>query len=259
MVLPLAREFEADVYLPNGEISDTMLHQMAKTGAEDERPMVVFVIADFDPGGHQMAISIGRKLQAMRDLLYPKLDFQLFPIALTEDQVREFNLPSTPLKETERRSEDWRAEFDLEQTEIDALAQLRPRILEQIVRDAIAPFFDETLYRRLGEAEREWRREANRRLAEQIDQDALQDLKDEAEAEMQQVADDIAAFNDQVDQMVTISGYRLPPMEIPRPDMSKKVYGKPLISSAWSWTKGSRSLIARKTYGNQAKNGADKG
>jgi hypothetical protein len=62
VVLPLAREFEADVYLPNGEISDTMLHQMAKTGAEDERPMVVFVIADFDPGGHQMAISIGRKL-----------------------------------------------------------------------------------------------------------------------------------------------------------------------------------------------------
>ena len=77
--------------------------------------------------------------------------------------------------------------------------------------------------------------------------------------ERARVADDIAAFNDQVDQMVMISGYRSPPMEIPKPDMSKKVYGKPLISSAWPWTKGSRSLIARKTYGKQAKNGADKG
>ena len=70
---------------------------------------------------------------------------------------------------------------------------------------------------------------------------------------------DIAAFNDQVDQMVMISGYRSPPMEIPRPDMSKKMYGKPLISSAWSWTKGSRSRMARKTDGKQAKKGTDNG
>ena len=46
---------------------------MAKTGADDGRPMIVFVLADFDPAGNQMAVSIGRKLQAFRDLLYPGL------------------------------------------------------------------------------------------------------------------------------------------------------------------------------------------
>ena len=70
--------------------------------------MVVLVLADFDPAGNQMAVSIGRKLQAFRDLHFPDLEFSLYPVALTEDQVREFDLPSTPLKETERRGDRWR-------------------------------------------------------------------------------------------------------------------------------------------------------
>ena len=47
---PLAESFDADLYLPSGEISDTLLATMAKTGAEDGREMVVLVIADCDPG-----------------------------------------------------------------------------------------------------------------------------------------------------------------------------------------------------------------
>ncbi len=55
---------------------------MAKTGAGDGRPMVVFTISDFDPAGRQMSVSIGRKLQAFKDLLYPSLEFEVIPIAL---------------------------------------------------------------------------------------------------------------------------------------------------------------------------------
>ena len=68
---PIAKRVEADLYLPSGEISDSSA-RMAKDGDADGRPMVVFVIADFDPAGHQMAVSIGRKLQALRDLCFPK-------------------------------------------------------------------------------------------------------------------------------------------------------------------------------------------
>ena len=128
---PLCDRYRADLYCPSGEITDSQLYLMAKTGAEDGRPMVVFVVADFDPAGHQMAVSIGRKLQAFRDPLFPDLQFELVPIALTEEQVHALDLPSTPLKETEKRADRWReAHGGLEQTEIDALATLRPDALD---------------------------------------------------------------------------------------------------------------------------------
>ena len=89
-----------------------------------------------------MAVSIGRKLQAFRDQLFPSLAFEVVPIALTEEQVRSLDLPSTPLKETEKRADRWReAHGGLEQTEVDALATLRPAVLREIIRAA----FDQLL------------------------------------------------------------------------------------------------------------------
>ena len=98
---PLAESLDADLYLPSGEISDTLLAMMAKTGAEDGREMVVLVMADCDPAGYQMAVSIGHKLRAFKEGFYPSLRFQVHAPALTVEQVRRFDLPSTPLKETE--------------------------------------------------------------------------------------------------------------------------------------------------------------
>lgn len=93
------------------------------------------------PAGHQMRVSIGRKLQGLRDLRFADLQFEVVPIALTVEQVRELRPPLTPLKPTERRGNRWRAEFGVEQTEIDALATLRPRELQWIVEEGLSPYF----------------------------------------------------------------------------------------------------------------------
>src|SRR5262249_3234572 len=122
VVLPIARARQADLYLPTGEISDTLLYQIAKEANEDGRPLVLFTLADCDPAGRQMSVSIGRKLQAFKDLFFPNLRFEVVPVALTVEQVREFRLPSTPLKETEKRADRWREAFGVEHTHIDPLA-----------------------------------------------------------------------------------------------------------------------------------------
>ena len=92
---------------------------------------MVLYFSDFDPGGWAMPIGVARKFQAHRDLRYPDLEVQVHHVALTREQVREFNLPSTPLKEKERRAAAWRAKWGHDQTEIDALAALRPDLLEE--------------------------------------------------------------------------------------------------------------------------------
>ncbi|MGE3364791.1 MAG: hypothetical protein AB7I34_15220 [Rhizobiaceae bacterium] len=85
---PLAERYGADLYLPAGEISNALLATMAKTGADEGRQMVVFIFADCDPAGYQMAVSIGHKLRALRDGLHPSLAFQVHAPALTVQQVR---------------------------------------------------------------------------------------------------------------------------------------------------------------------------
>jgi len=243
VVLPIAERFGADVYLPSGEISDTLLHEMAAAGAADGRPMVVFTLADCDPSGHQMPISIGRKLQALKDLLYPDLQFEVRPVALTVEQVLELGLPSTPLKATERRAGRWQAAFGVEQTEIDALATLRPDVLREILNDAIDEFFDKTLERRTAQARDEWYAAAQAAIADQTDQTAIEETLLEADAKLDELRDEIEDLNDRLREAV--GDPKLPPVAVPEP--LQKVPGKPsLISSAWPWAEQTRALRASK-------------
>ena len=71
VLAPIAELGQADLYLPTGEASDTMIQMMARIGAEDGRPMIVFYLSDCDPAGWQMAVSVSRKLQALQALEFP--------------------------------------------------------------------------------------------------------------------------------------------------------------------------------------------
>ena len=66
---PLARRHLAEMVLPTGEMSDTLISGIASRAAADGRPLVVLYFSDFDPSGWQMPISVARKLQALGDLM----------------------------------------------------------------------------------------------------------------------------------------------------------------------------------------------
>jgi hypothetical protein len=96
MVLrPIAGEIGAEMILVTGESSDSHIAGMAKRASEDGRPAVVCYFSDFDPSGHQMPISVARKLQALRELYYPGLNVKLYPgraDAQADPQVRASQL-----------------------------------------------------------------------------------------------------------------------------------------------------------------------
>jgi hypothetical protein len=246
-VSPIAREMGADLYLPSGEISDTLLHRIAKDANDDGRPLVMLTIADCDPAGHQMPVSIGRKLQAFRDLLYPDLRFEVVPVALTVDQVERLGLPSTPLKETEKRADRWRLAFGVEQTEIDALATLQPDVLREIIERAFDPYFDRTLAARVEEAEAEWDEQAQEKLREQIDPEALERIRVEGAARLAELSEAIDSLNEQLH--LAADGYDLPPIEVPEPVIDEDAPRQALVSFSDSWITATQALIARKQYG----------
>jgi hypothetical protein len=267
---PIAESYEADLYLPTGEISDTLIYQMAKIGAEDGRPMVVLYFADADPAGWQMPISVARKLQAFKafgavpvpgkfahdghgDVVqavvdFGSLDFQVHRVALTPDQVREYGLPSTPLKDTERRGDAWQAAKGVEQTEIDALASLQPDLLRRIARDAIAPFRDASLDRRVYEARSQWITEAQAIVDEAVDQDHLDRLRAEAGEKLAELRVEIDAVNDAL--RLDARDFDLPVPVVPTADIDGTLHPLPLLDSSWSFAEQCRALIDSKAYRN---------
>jgi hypothetical protein len=245
----VAAAHQADLYLPSGEISDTLLHQMASIGAEDGRRMVVLCFSDCDPAGWQMPISIARKLQAFRALAFPELDFEVRRCALVPEHVRRYGLPSTPLKATERRADRWVQATGTEQTEIDALAALQPELLRQIAVDAVAPFYDETLNRRVAEARAEWVEEAQARLDNQIDQEQLGRLRAEATEKLATLRDELDAINKALRAEIGDDfKFDFPEPVVPEAETNGHLPGKPLLDSDWDWVEQTLRLKDSKAY-----------
>lgn len=249
VVLPIAREHQADLYLNTGEISDTHVYRIAKEAIADGRPLVVFTLTDCDPAGYQMSVSIGRKLQAIRDLEFHDLEFELVPVALTVEQVREQGLPSTPLKETEKRADRWREAFGVEQTEIDALATLRPSILRDIIRQAFDPYFDRSLADRVAQAKVEWDQQAAVAVEEQIDAESLATLREDAVERLAEMEATLADLNERL-QLSTADRFDLPPIRVPEPELNDETPRQALVRLEDDWLTTTRALIQRKTYGN---------
>jgi len=249
VLLPIARAKQADLYLPTGEISDTLIHRIAKDADDDGRPLVMFTVADCDPAGHQMTVSIGRKLQAFRDLLFPDLQFEVVPVALTVEQVRDLGLPSTPLKETEKRADRWRAAFGVEQTEIDALATLQPATLREIVERAFEPYFDDTLAARVEQAEVEWTEAAQQAVDAQVDPETLATLREEAAERLTQLQSAIDDINERC-RLAAGDHFSLPVIDVPEPEIDEAAERQALVNFDDTWIKATRALIARKQYGN---------
>jgi hypothetical protein len=244
---PIADAKDADLYLPTGEISDTLLFRIAKDANADGRPLVMFTIADCDPAGRQMSVSIGRKLQAFRDLLFPKFRFEVVPIALTVEQVQELGLPSTPLKETEKRADRWRDAFGVEQTEIDALATLQPDVLRQIVEGAFEPYFDDGLEDRVEVAHAEWLEQAQQAIDQQVDAELLAQLRDDAAVRLSELQSAIAEINERL--QLAADDFALPVIEVPEAEIDEDAERQALVNFGDDWVTATCALIERKRYG----------
>jgi arsenate reductase-like glutaredoxin family protein len=249
VVLAIAEQFEADLYLPTGEISDTLVYQIAKEANDDGRSLVLFTLSDCDPAGHQMPVSIARKLQAFRDLFFPDLCFEVARVALTPEQVEAENLPSTPLKDTEKRASRWRDAFGIDQTEIDALTTPAKRnVLQQILRRAFKPYIDSTLSRRVAEAKTEWDTAAQEAVNDQIDTEHLARIRDEASTKLDELREQIDEITAQLD-LVAGEHFTLPPIEVPEPEVELDPLRHVLVSFEDDWVSASQALIKHKAYG----------
>ena len=200
ILTPIARECSADLYLPAGEISDTMLHQMA-AGRRRRWPPDGGACAsrDCDPSGWQMPISIGRKLQAFKALLFPDLAVPGAPgrahsragpgAWLAINAAEGDRAPGRPVAErrwASRRPRSTRS------------PPCNPPCCAGWPAQAIAPFFDPTLTSRCNAAQSEWRDACQEAVDEQTDQEHLDAIAAQANEVLETVREQIKALEEQI-------------------------------------------------------------
>jgi hypothetical protein len=193
---PLARHYGANLITGAGELSITACHAVVNRARLSERPVRILYVSDFDPAGLGMPVSVARKIEWELAESGADLDIQLRPIVLTLEQCRQFQLPRTPIKESERRGRRFEERFGEGATELDALEALHPGELEQILQNEIERYHDGGLDARVADAARRWEAKV-RSTVERANRAALAQHSAEIEAlkaDWQPIAEQIKAW-----------------------------------------------------------------
>ena len=156
---PLCRQMGANFVTSLGFQSITSVADLlgrARAAAERGRPTRILYISDYDPAGDAMPVAVARQVEYWQQEFAPEADIALQPIVLTKAQVRQYRLPTIPIKESDLRAANFEARTGMAgAVELDALEALHPGVLAEIVREAIEPYRDTSLNRRLREARAE--------------------------------------------------------------------------------------------------------
>lgn len=145
VLLPLSEQYEINVTCCVGEISVTRSYEIVQRAKASGRPCRILYLSDFDPAGASMPVACARKIEFFVRKENLDLDIQLRPIVLTHEQCEDYELPRTPLKDTETRAGRFEARYGAGATELDALEALHPGELHNILTEEIDRYYDTDL------------------------------------------------------------------------------------------------------------------
>ncbi len=200
VLAPMCERYGANLQTGQGEMSITATLALVRRLQEAGKPARILYVSDFDPAGQSMPVAVSRKIEYFVRRFGLDLDIRLFPVVLTLEQVQYYQLPRTPIKETERRRGEFEARHGEGAVELDALEALYPGTLQTILSQYIESYYDTTLESRV----REEQRALEARLSEVwrdvlVDHDpVIQAFRDEYEAIQRDVEGRLSGFSERL-------------------------------------------------------------
>ena len=149
------------------------------------------------------------------------VDLQLIPLALSREQCRQYRLPRTPIKDTERRKAKFEETFGEGATELDALEALHPGEMAGLLEAEIDNWLDASLGDRVRRVSSEQLLRLNkieRRIVEQY-ADQVEDLKtrfDTTIEELQEWESEAEDLWDEIQAKLEAKRPDLSDVEVPR-------------------------------------------
>jgi hypothetical protein len=131
---PLAREFHVTLMVNRGYSSQSAMYESANRFREhQDRECRLFYLGDHDPSGEDMVRDIRDRMEMFG------IDLQVSKIALTMDQVEEYDPPPNPAKVSDPRADSYIAKHGVSSWEVDALP---PEVLSQLIHDQFEAVID---------------------------------------------------------------------------------------------------------------------
>lgn len=181
---PMASRYHAVLMVNKGYSSLSAMYESAKRlDAASERgvdDIYIFYLGDHDPSGEDMVRDIEQRLNLFT---YEALPIHVQKLALTMEQVQQYNPPPNTAKLSDSRAEKYIAEHGQSSWEVDALD---PATLQQIIADAFEEVIDMDMMDGVKEQEekdKEQLREFARSMARDEDDDEPEDTDEDEPAE----------------------------------------------------------------------------
>jgi len=150
MLASVAMPYGVTVRSGGGFDSLTAKHNLARFYSEQQRPVVVLHVGDYDPSGEALWQNLAEDVAAFCDSMGGAMTVQR--VAVTPEQQQAFALPTAPPKASDKRS----CFTDSITVQAEALP---PDLLESIVRNAIEMVIDHDALAVTRQAEAEARAE----------------------------------------------------------------------------------------------------
>ena len=126
VVYPVTSMYDVPLMVARGYASLSFLYNAAEYINQLDVPTYIYHLGDFDPSG----VNAGEKIEEMLRELAPDAEIFFERIAVTPDQISEWDLPTRPTKMSDTRAKG----FGAESVELDAI---EPNQLRALVQDAI--------------------------------------------------------------------------------------------------------------------------
>ena len=157
VISPVTMEYDVKLMVTRGFTSETFAYEAIEDYEGTGRDLFVIALYDFDRSGHDASRSLREKLE--RFGVEKGVGVYFIHLALTEQQARDWSLPTRPPKRQTAADKRWPHDFACE---LDAIP---PDTLRELVRNAIDEFLPADELRRLKAIEAE-ERSSFRRFAE---------------------------------------------------------------------------------------------
>lgn len=135
--------FHIRLMINRGYSSCSAMYDTAKRmlQAADKYGCTILYVGDHDPSGLDMLRDIRERLEE-----FEVCDFEVIPVALTMKQIKQYDPPPNPAKQSDPRAGWYIEKYGTASWELDAL---RPDVLEQIVKDAVLKYLDVDLFNKM--------------------------------------------------------------------------------------------------------------
>lgn len=149
---PIADKYHIYFGYNKGYSSASTMYELAqriKEKIKEGKKAIVFYLGDHDPSGLDMIRDISERINEFltkgdnEPLYEDDFEFEVVPLALNMQQIRQYNPPPNPAKITDPRAKGYIEEFGNKSWELDAL---EPKVLIQITEKGIQQYIDLTKY-----------------------------------------------------------------------------------------------------------------